>query len=115
MKKHHLILISLLICSLYWGYSILNLSSSEPIIKVSFGLTYLTILSLLIPIVSFNNHLSTANKIGWIVFGLILTPVLPLIYYLKYKNEIQRIIIDTNKKMKEGPESLGEFNSGSHR
>ncbi len=114
MKKHHLILLSLLLSSLFWGYNILNFLNSALQVKMVLGLMYLTVLSLLIPIVFYNKHLSTWSKIGWLVFGLILTPVLPLIYYFKYRDEIQRIIVDTNSKMKEGPKSLSELDSRSN-
>ncbi|MEQ6167196.1 hypothetical protein AAOE16_08375 [Ekhidna sp. MALMAid0563] len=114
MKKHHLILLSLLLCSLFWGYCAATFTDSELTGKMMLGLMYLTILSLLIPIVFYNKQLSTKGKIGWVLFGLILTPVLPLIYYFKYRDEIQRIIDDRNRKMKEGPKSLNEFDSRSN-
>ena len=115
MKKHHLILVCLLGSLLVWCYSILNLSGPESVTKLIFGLAYLVSLGLLIPIVSYNQNLNVKSKIGWIVFGLILTPALPLIYYFKYKDEIQRIIVDMNKKIKEGPASLSEFDSRANR
>ncbi|WP_425392968.1 hypothetical protein [Ekhidna sp.] len=115
MKKHHHILISLLLCASFWVYQFFVLPGSETLEKMMLGLVYLTVLGLMISIVLFNRHLNTWKKLGWIVFGVILLPVLPLVYYFKYKDEIQRIIVDTNSKMREGPKSLDEFDSSSYR
>lgn len=116
MKKHHLILICffgfliLWICCVFYVFR-----SSEGFWLLLLGLNYLGVLSLLSCIVIFNKYLNTTEKLGWILLGLFLTPILPLIYSFKYRDEIQRIIDDTTMKMKEGPKSLSEFNARSDR
>ncbi|WP_436517867.1 hypothetical protein [Ekhidna sp. To15] len=112
MKKHHLAFASLLGFALLWCYCLL-LPVSELFALITFSVIYLGTLSILMPIALFNRSLNRDSKIGWLVFGLILTPVLPLIFYFKYQGEIQRIIETSNKKMKSGSKSLSEFDSRS--
>lgn len=57
---------------------------------------------------------SKHEKIRW-MFYLMLVPIIgPLHWYLKYKNEINTIAERSKRKMVEKPNSLNEFNTGSH-
>lgn len=121
MKKHHVVLIIVLanfgIFSTYlylWlGSDMYNAKEAMlfPILIVSY-LMPTTLLGLFILL---SKQLNTNQKAGWIAYVMLTNFIGCIHFYLKYKAEINRITLETNKKMKGGPDSLSEFDSSSHR
>lgn len=121
MKKHLIVLLILianvLIFATYLsGWLWFDLFKDDP-----FPLYLILAISLIMPItligmfILLNKEFSTTRKFKWVTYVLVTSFIGSIHFYVKYKNDIIRIAEKTDRKMKEGPDSLSEFDSGSHR
>ncbi len=120
MKKHHIILF-ILVANLivfatfmiaWLALDMFNENNAHTLILVmSYALPPVTIAPFIIKM----NSLTIKQKWNWIIYTVLIGFIGAIHFYIKYKNEISRIATETAKGMKEGPNSLSEFDSGSYR
>lgn len=119
MKKHRIVFLILianvLIFAAYLsGWLWFDLFEDDP-----FPLYLILAISHIMPITLFgmfvllNKEFSSTQKFGWLIYVVLTSFIGAIHFYVRHKKEIIRITEKTERKMKKGPDSLSEFNSGS--
>ncbi|WP_462247329.1 hypothetical protein [Ekhidna sp.] len=119
MKKHQIILLILLINALVFLTFIIawlgfGKYENDPIvIGLILGLSYIIPMVLLSSFIIRNDELSSNQKGVWFTYVLCTGFIGSLHFYQRYKDIINSISLELDTKMKQGPKSLREFDSGS--
>ncbi len=116
MKKSHIILLiliinTILVSSLSIAWLVFDTFDNDP-----FALFFIIIIAYIMPLTLFssfiirNNDLTGSQKQLWFLYLLFTSIIGCFHYYFRFSGVIDQIANDSNKKMREGPSSLSEFN-----
>lgn len=120
MKKHHIVLFIILVNLLiFTTYMFVWLGSEEysetTFLSIILTMSYVIPVSLIALFILLNKGFTSKKKVIWITYVILTYFIGCIHYYARYRNEMTRTTHEVDKKMKEGPDSLSEFDSGSNR